>query len=239
MSAFKTKVFELCEAVVAEFPDWSFAAGAFKNKTLKHSVLTIGLGFAFRDGNTPLQPSLVIEHKKSMALFKKLNGYEQPTSIVPFQNIAQLLEHMPQALRLGGWILEDRNLQASLAPPSEAARDRMIDLTGVPAVLRAVLMDGIELIGRFYDLSSEDALLRKLPAQYATRASTIPYDEYERSKGVMMCLVRAFAGDFDFAERYRSDSYETVFPKRVKEIDTVIAALPELKSLYGETHKAA
>jgi hypothetical protein len=238
MSSFKTTLYEVCESVVAEFPDWSFAAGAFKNKTLKHTVLTIGLGFSFRDGNTPLQPALVIEHKKSMALFKKLNGYEQPTSIVPLQNVAQLLERIPEKLRLGGWILEDKNLQATLAPPSELARDRMIDLTEARPVLRAVIMDGIALIGRFYDLSSEDDFLRNLPPDYKTRASSIPYDEFERNKGVMMCVVRALAGDFDFAERYRSDSYQTMFPKRFKEIDTVIAALPELKALYGETHKA-
>lgn len=239
MSSFKDKLYELCGSVVSEFPDWSFTAGSFKNKTLKHTVLTIGLGFSFRDGNTPLQPALMIEHKKSMALFKKLNGYDQPTSIVPFQNIAQLLEHIPQELRLGGWILEDKNRQATLAPPSEQARERMIDLTEARPVLRSVILDGIALIGRFYDLSSEDNFLRKLPAEYHTRVSSIPYDEFERSKGVMMCVVRALAGDFDFAERYRSESYQTVFPKRLKEIDTVIAALPELKRRHGETHKAA
>ncbi len=229
MSSFKDQIHELCAEIVAEFPDWSFAAGSFKNKTLKHTVLTIGLGFSFRDGNTPLQPALIIEHKKSMALFKKLNGYEQPTSIVPLQNIAQLLEHIPEQLRLGGWILEDKDRQAALAPPSEAARERMIDLAEARPVLRAVMLDGIALIGRFYDLSSEDNFLRKLPAEYQTRASSIPYDEFERSKGVMMCVVRAFAGDFEFAERYRSDSYPTVFPKRFKEIDKVIAASPQLK----------
>lgn len=238
MNSFKDKVHELCDEVVAEFPDWSFAAGVFKNKTLKHTILTIGLGFSFRDGNTPLQPALVIEHKRSMALFKKLNGYEQPTSIVPLQNVAQLLEHIPEKLRLGGWIVEDKKLQATLAPPSELARDRMIDLTEARPVLRAVIMDGIALIGRFYDLSSEDDFLRNLPAEYKTRASSIPYDEFERNKGVMICVVRALAGDFDFAERYRSESYQTVFPKRIKEIDNVIAALPELKALYAETHRS-
>jgi hypothetical protein len=174
-----------------------------------------------------------------MAMFKKLNGYELPTSIVPLQNVAQLLEHIPQELRLGGWILEDKNLQATMAPPSELARPRMIDLTEARPVVRAVIMDGIALIGRFYDLSSEDNFLRTLPAQYQTRASTIPYDEFERNKGVMMCLVRALAGDFEFAEQYRSDDYQTIFPKRLKEIDNVIAAMPELKRLHGETHKAA
>jgi hypothetical protein len=237
MSSFKAKVYELCGEVVSEFPGWSFASGVFKNKTLKHTNLAIGPGFSFRDGNTSLQPALVIEHKKSMAMFKKLIGYDQPTSIVPFQNVAQLLQHTPQELRLGGWILEDKNLQMTVAPPSETARHRMIDLAEARSVLRAVIMDGIALIGTLYDLSSEDNLLRSLPPKYNTRASTIPYDEFERNKGVMMCIVRALAGDFDFAESYRSDSYQTVFPKRIKEIDNVIAALPELKRLYGETHK--
>jgi len=36
-------------------------------------------------------------------------------------------------------------------------------------------------------------------------------------------------------EAYRSDSFETIFPKRTVELDKLISALPALKKRYAET----
>ncbi len=110
----------------------------------------------------------------------------------------------------------------------------MINISEAKSLLRATLLDGIQLINRLYDLSSEEHFLRGLPPQYATFSDTIPYDEFERSKGVMLCIVRVLIGEPGFVEHYRSDSYKTIFPKRIKELDNVIAALPELKKLASE-----
>ena len=96
---FKSELFDICSEVAAEFPDWSFSAGAFRKKIPNHSTIRISLGFYFRHGNTPLQPAIFIEHNKSMALYKKLNGYAHSTSIVPLQNIAQRLKHTPEDFR--------------------------------------------------------------------------------------------------------------------------------------------
>jgi hypothetical protein len=231
---FKSELFDICSEVVSEFPDWSFSSGAFKNKKLKHSTMTIWSGFSFRNGNTPFQPSIFVEHKKSMALYKKLIGHDRPTSIVPFQNVAHRLKHTPEDFRTGSWIFQDKERQIALAPPSEPARKRMLDITEARPVLRATMMDGIEHIGEFYNFSSEENFLRNLPPRYETRASTIPYDQFERHKGIMLCIVHMLLGDFEFAERYASDDYQTIFPKR-PELANIVAALPELKRKYAET----
>jgi hypothetical protein len=169
-----------------------------------------------------------------MTLFKSLNGYNQPTSIVNFQIVPQLLEYTPDALRRGGSIVEDKSIQMKLAPPSKLAAVRMIDISEAKPLLRATLLDGIQLINRLYDLSSEEHFLRGLPPQYETFSDTVLYDEFEQSKAVMLCIVRVLIGEPGFVEDYRSDSYKTIFPKRIKELDNIIAALPELKKLASE-----
>jgi hypothetical protein len=233
---FKSELFDICSEVVSEFPDWSFSSGDFKKTISNHSTIKISLGFYFRHGNTPLGPAFFIEHKKSMTLYKKLKIYPRATSIVAFQNIAQRLKHTPEAYRTGGMIVEDKKFMMSVAPPSERPRTRILDITESRPVLRATMMDGIELLGELYDFSSEENFLRSLPPKYETRASTIPYDEYERQKGVMLCIVHMLLGDFDYVERYSSGDYKTIFPKR-PELANIVAALPELKRKYAETGK--
>jgi hypothetical protein len=233
---FKSELFDICSEVAAEFPDWSFSAGAFKNRTLKHSTTILWSGFAFRNGTTPLQPAIFIEHKTSMDLYRKLTGDDHTTSVVTLQNLAQRLRHTPEALRTGGSIYRDKSRSFAIAPPSELARPHIIDITEARPVVRAALLDGIQLLSELYDFSSEENFLRNLPPRYETRASTIPYDEFERKKGLMVCVVRMMIGDFDFVERYSRDDYKTIFPKR-PELANIVAALPELKRKYAETGK--
>jgi hypothetical protein len=68
-----------------------------------------------------------------------------------------------------------------------------------------------------------------LPPKYATRHVNSPYDEFERQKGVMVCVIHAYLGDFGFVEHYVSDEYKTIFPKRVTELNKLLAAFPTLK----------
>ncbi|PXX45215.1 hypothetical protein [Undibacterium pigrum] len=239
MGSLKNKLYEICSDVASEYPGWDFSSGEFKNKSLKHSTLAINLGFGFALNNTPLQPAIFIYHKRSMALFKKLNGYDQPTSIVRFQSVPHLLKHMPENLRRICWILADKNLQMNVAPPSEGAQKAMIDITESRPILRAVVADGIALIEKLYHLDSEESFLRNLPPKYTPGSDKVPYDEFERSKGVMVCIARALTGDFDFTYNYRDDSYSTVFPKRIKEIDSLLEIIPELKIQYDKANNIA
>ena len=227
MTTLKLALHDACTEVASEFPDWRFVSGEFKRHPLDGTSISIVPGFYIRDGNTPLQPSLVVRHAKSMSMFKKLFNYSQPTSIVIFQQIAQLLCHLPEELRLGGWIFSDRALQTKRAPPNDPAR--LVDITEVKPVLRAMVSDGIGLIDKLYDFSSEKLLLSSLPPKYATRHVNSPYDEFERQKGVMVCVIHAYLGDFAFVEHYMSDEYKTVFPKRMTELNKLLAVLPTLK----------
>ncbi|PXX33728.1 hypothetical protein [Undibacterium pigrum] len=230
MSTLKNKVYKICSDVASEYPGWEFlSSGQFKNKSLKHLTLAINLGFGFTVNDTPLLPAIHIYHKKSMALFKKLNGYDRPTSIVRFQTVYQLLTHMPEDLRRICWILADKNLQMKVAPPSEGAKKQMIDVTECRPILQAVMADGIALIEKLYHLDSEESFLRNLPPKYTPGSDKVPYDEFERNKGVMVCIARALTGDFDFTSKYRDDNYSTVFPKNLKEIDSLLEIMPELK----------
>ncbi|MFZ6721411.1 hypothetical protein [Undibacterium sp. Ji49W] len=233
MSTLKNKVYKICSDVASEYPGWEFlSSGQFKNKSLKYLTLGINPGFSFALNNTPLQPSVHIYHKKSMALFKKLSGYDQPTSIVRFQTVPQMLTHMPEGLRRLCWIMGDKNLQINVAQPSEEAREKMIDVTESLPILRAMMADGISLIEKLYHLDSEESFLRNFPPKYVTRSDMIPYDEFERKKGMMVCIVRALTGDFDFAGKYRDDSYSTVYPKNMKEIDSLLEIMPELETQF-------
>jgi hypothetical protein len=223
MSPLKSTLHGICSEVAAEFEGWHFAAGAFKNTAPQHSTLEIDLGLSFARGSTPLQPTIRINHKRSMAIFKQVSGYGLPTSIVPFQNIPHLLQHVPEELRISAWILSDKNLHMSLVSPSKEQQRGMIDVAESRSVLRAVLMDGAALFGKLYDLGSEESFLRNFPPKYETRSEKIPYDEFERDKGIMACIVHFLLGDLDFVHEYRSDRYKTIFPKKITQLDKLIS----------------
>ncbi len=52
------------------------------------------------------------------------------------------------------------------------------------------------------------------------------YQEYERSRGVMLCIIRCMLGDFAFVRRYKSDEYKTICPKMTDDLDKIMAYLP-------------
>jgi hypothetical protein len=203
--------------------------------SLKHSTIEIWLGFHIARGNTPFQPSIVVRHKRSIRLFKKLIGFEQPTSIVVFQNIPHMLKHSAES-RQYAWIWADKELQMGGAAPRDGGKS-IVDIEDAAQPLRNAVLDGIGLFEQLYDFRSEDDFLRSLPPRYTTRAATIPYDEFERNKGVMFCIVRMLLGDFDFTEKYVSESYQTIFPKRMDVLNKLTEALPELKRQYAATGK--
>lgn len=237
MGTFKDDLFDTCKDVAEAFPGWKFSAGEFKNKTIKHTDLVIPLGFGFVNGRTPLSPAVFIENKKTMKLFMSLIGFRQPTSILLFRELANELTRVPETFKVSAWIEQDkRGYLAALASidKTDENASKVIDLTEARAILEMVMLDGIALIERHYDLTSEENLLNALPPKYIPR-NNIPYREYEQQKGLMMCIVRVVLGDFEFVERYCSDEYKTVYPKRTGDLDKIVAALPNLKKRFAET----
>jgi hypothetical protein len=235
MSTFKADLFEICNEVAAKFPGWSFVSGQFKNKTLKHTDLLIHPGFAFRQGTTPVQPSVVVDNKRADILAKRIFGGGSPVSSVSLQVVAHTLERTPEKLRLGFWIVQNKEEFLSVGQPSQAVRDKVLDITESHSALMAMMEDGIAFIENHYNLSSEESLLRALPAKYTTRHANSPYDEMDRWKGVMVCVIHVLLGDFDFVDRYLGDDFETIFPKRKDDLEKIVAAMPDLKRHYAET----
>lgn len=99
--------------------------------------------------------------------------------------------------------------------------------------MRKVLGDGIRFLEQYYDFSSEENLLRHLPASEKVWVS----GGMEEAAGVMQCFAHIVLGDFDFVEYYCSDAVKTVYPKYIADLDKIIAALPELKKRYADTGK--
>ncbi|MDB0569083.1 hypothetical protein AB6Q13_23865 [Ralstonia solanacearum] len=235
MMAFKSDLHEIFCEIADEFPGWVFSSGQFKNKTLKHTDLIIHLGLGFDGGVTPVNPSINVINKRLSRLCKSIFGVDGYASIVSLQTVAHTLQYTPEKLRTGFWVAQDRAEFLALGQASPAVEDVTLDLIQARSALIATMKDGISFVESHYDLGGEDALLRGLPAKYETRHENSPYDQMEKMKGVMICLVRILLGDFDFVLNYRGDDFKTLFPKRFADLDKIIEALPELKKKYEET----
>jgi hypothetical protein len=182
-----------------------------------------------------LQPNITLENKKVAKLCKHIFGTPSPASMINFQAVAHYLEHVPDKLRLGSLVVEDKSAFLSVGQPSQLVRDRTIDLGELPFILNAMMRDGVSFINTHYDLSDEKSFLEGLPARYSTRHVNSPYDEAEKWKGVVLCVAHILLGDFDFVDRYRGDEFATIFPKRISDLDKIRDALPGLKRRYSET----
>lgn len=234
MSTFKENIYSICAEVSSLFPGWDFASGQFRNKTLKHTDLIVHLGFGFEANTTPVQPSIAINNKRAGKLCRRLLGTDSYTSVVSLQVVGHTLVYTPENLRFGYWILQNKDDFSSVGQSNQAVRDTALDISEARSALISTMKDSIAFIESHYDLSSEESLLKGLPAKYATRHVNSPYDQEEKFKGVMLCLVRILLGDFDFVARYQSDDFITMFPKRVPELNKIMMALPELKDRFAE-----
>jgi hypothetical protein len=232
MVSLKQELYQVCKEVAQTFDSWGFASGVFRKPMLKHASMTINPGFAFKGGvfpNSVISPVVNIEHRESMKWFKEIVGYEHPTSFIRFQGVRDELEHYPQALRPLGRIMPKRQASIiSIHGKEQPWPSQWIGLDEAAPALADMMKDSIALIERYYDLRSQDALLNNLPMGQKIGA----VGAVEGSMGVMLCVVRAWMGDFEFVERYRSDDFNTERPKRLNEVDAVIAMLPELKRRY-------
>lgn len=238
MSSLKPEMQALCKDVATEFENWSFVGDQFKNKTLKHTDLIVSPGLTFQGGgdnpSCSMQPAVYISHKKSMTLYKKLLGYEQLTSFIRFQTVRNLLQHYPENLRIQGYVFQHRQpYMVTGVGKQEPWPKECIGFDEARPAIKGLLMDGIELLRTYYDLSSEENMLCNLPPKYVP--ATGANEEMEMQPGLMICVTRILQGDFDFVERYASDDYKTLRPKREVELNKIVAALPDLKRKYAET----
>ncbi len=231
----------LCNEVAAEFANWSFVSEKFKNRTLKHTDLMVSPCFTFQGGSDnpgcSMQPAVEVAHKRTIKLYQEIFGVKPSrTSFMRFQTVRNLLHEYPENLRFQGHVwLRRRPFVVTGIDKQEPWPKTWIGFDEAKPAIKGMLADGITLIEKYYDLSSEENLLRNLPPKYVPAVGE--NEEMEGGLGVMVCVARILLGDFDFVEHYRSDDYKTLRPKRINELDIIIAALPELKRRFAETGK--
>lgn len=222
---FKTDIYDLCKRVVTDFSGWKFTSeGLFKKTTLKHSDLVIHPGFYFSGGLcTTVAPGVWVANKKVNKLAKLLIGRDLlPVSIMNFQIAYERYRGTGSI----GYIF---------AQKADPWIPGFITLNEAEPYLREVLSDGIALIERYFDLSSEEALLRNLPTGYHRDDNWGSGVFYENLGGISHCLAACVLGDFDFVERYASPDFKTMGTKREVELGKILTALPELKRKFAET----
>ncbi|WP_455925611.1 hypothetical protein [Pseudomonas putida] len=246
MSGFKADVYKVCAQVAEAFPGWKFSAGSFRKVIAGCAELVVDLGLYFKNGFSDLQPHIVVRNKKFEIFFQDLFCLEKrqsvPVSSVSFQAVDGLFEFTPESKRRTCVICQDKEAYvAAILGNSSADEDAKARMVGsslsvleLHQVLVAMLKDGISFIDRTYDLRGEDELLRGLPAKYESRGQ-VPYAEMEKGKGVVLCAVKIMIGDFDFVEKYASEEFVTVYPKRTVELERMLQSLPMLKKRFVET----
>lgn len=236
---FKNEIFEICQKITAEFLDWKFtSSGEFVNKALKHTDLLVSPGFLFNtEPSCSVSPVAGIKNRKIVRLYKALFGRE------PFWTLSvkfQLESEKYRGVKSVKRIYPQKVPFTTAHGEPNSWPDGFIVRADALAYLRGVLTDGQCYIEKYFDLSSEESLLRHLPVSYQWMDKGIGNSGqmgsfYEEGDGIVHCLAAIILGDFDFVERYRSDEFKTMTPKRMHEIDKIMSVFPELKRRFAET----
>lgn len=235
MSSLKPQLFQLCKNVASEFEGWSFVGDVFKNKTLKHSKLIVRPWFSFKGGENPMAsigPAVYIVNKKLMALCQQVIGHQPIYALkIEFQSVRDELQYFPKNLRMSGAIWGHRQRFTDQHGTEMPWPDNWITLSEARPAINGMLMDGIALINKYYDLSSEECLLNNLPLDFKVVGH---HGGIEKLSGILICLIHIMRGDFDYFEHYSSDDFKTVYPKNSEDLNKIMAALPDLKRKYAE-----
>jgi hypothetical protein len=234
VATLKEKVDEICNEVSAEFPGWEFRDGYFKKGILKKCDLVISGGFAYKNFSTCLKPSVKIDHKPSNRLCKEIVGFAYRTSILGFDAVEGFRGHFKPNWN-NGLVVNSRYELFLAAPEAKKHADRYIDISDARPVMRAMLQDGITLLDRYYDQTSEDSLLSGLPPKYQPHYRHDDPPGLNGTSGIAACIAHIYVGDFEFFEWYRSDACKTIAPKKVSDLNKIAIALPELKRRFGRS----
>jgi len=236
---FKNEIFEICHQIAANFHPWKFAAsGEFVNRALKHTDLLISPGFVFNtEPSCSVSPVAGIKNRKIVRLYKKLFGRE------PFWTLSvkfQLESEKYRGVRSVKRIYPQKVPITTADGGAKCWPDSFIVRAEASTYLEGVLTDGQSYIEKYFDLSSEESLLRHLPASYQWMDKGIGNSGqmgsfYEETDGIIHCLAAIILGNFDFVERYCSDEFETMAPKRMQEVGKLVSVLPDLKQQFAQT----
>jgi hypothetical protein len=203
-----------------------------------HTDLIVDPGLTFNaTPSCSVSPWAMIENKKAAKLFKQLAGMDRWTLGINFRlESSDYYSHTPSS------VSNIYPKKTSLVDPTGVRPtwpEAFIVQAQAKDYFRRMLADGIGILKNYFDLSTEENLLRNLPTTYKWMDKGMgnrgdPGSFYEKLDGIMMCMAALILGDFKFIELYASDDFKTKFPKR-EELKNILAALPELKRQYEKT----
>lgn len=236
---FKAEILEIARSVAAEEPDWAFSSsGDFVSKRLKHTDLIVSPGFTFNAAPSCIvQPFSAIRNKKIVRLCKAILGRD------PFWTLSITFQLESERYRGPDSV---SNIYPARFPFTTANGEHVtwprsfITKADTPDYLRNVLADGTAFINKYFDLQSEESLLRHLPVTYRWMDQGIGKSGrmgsfYDQADGIIHCLAAIVIGDFGFVEMYQSDVIKTSMPKREQDLAKIKNALPELRRRYEAT----
>ncbi|WP_241694534.1 hypothetical protein [Komagataeibacter melomenusus] len=234
MVALKADVMALCKEIVKNFEGWEFLSEQFKNKSLKHTTLIVEPGFVFDQwgdrNSVKVFPSIYLDNKKAKYLCKKILGRPIYASNILFVGMRGELNMLPEFAVYTPLFFQDK---AGFIREGGSDKPYWKDISELPDMIERVLRQGILFFEKHYDFSSEKNMLEALPAKYKASSSG-GYQEYEHSRGVMLCIIRCMLGDFEFVRRYRSAEYRTIYPKMTEDLDKIMAYLPQMEKSWLE-----
>lgn len=232
MKTFKETVVEICSEVAEEFSGWKFQGGEFRRSVFKKCDIAISGGFSYNSISTVFQPLVLLHHKPTMSLYKKIIGISHPTSFLEFKSIEGFHGKVKPLWNIG-LILKNKTEFFRAAPEANKNADRYIDVSEVRPVIHAMVQDGISLLDQYYNQTSEINILTSLPPKYEPHYSHDKPPGLNGALGIAACIAHIYVGDFEFFNWYRSDACETVLPKKVADLEKIALALPELKKMFG------
>jgi hypothetical protein len=233
MLTLKESVVAICTDVAKEFAGWEFKGGEFKKSILKHCDAVISAGFHYDAVSTCLLPSVQIDHKPSRRLCESIIGYDYGASLLRFDEVKDFFGKCFKENWNNSTIVKNKKQLFHAVPDARRREDCYIDIFEVPLVMRAMVQDGIALLDRYYDQTSEDSLLRGLPPRYEPRFKHDDPPGLNGTAGIAACIAHIYVGDFEFFEWYRSEACKTVLPKKEADLKKIELRLLELKEKFG------
>ncbi|MCJ2013610.1 hypothetical protein [Methylobacterium sp. J-076] len=237
---YKQELFDICKEVANRFDGVTFSNNLFTVRIAKFARTQICAGFTFKYGVADMDPSIWVCFRKLGKLTAKYTGMGDCTSILNYEKIKYELIKFPK--NKVGLTHIDRKIPA-YALENEMYLKNYTLIQDVPELLESMVDDGVRILHKLYDFSSERNFLENMPPKYDPPPLDIPmpnyigvpYTEYHRSAGIVMCLVRMSLGDFDFIDFYESDKFNPFAYKYEDMLQRLREDLPELKRRYEET----
>jgi hypothetical protein len=237
---FKSDLFRICAEVARKFEGWEFqSSGVFRNEVLHHTDQVIFPGFHFTSFRSAgVDPVASIHNKRLRALYHRFTGRDGPTLAIRFSQESADYRGLSTAGYFYPEVVEFRNPSGELQRWPECFRV----LAQAESYFRKLLTDGIGFLHAYFDLTTEENLLRHLPTHYKWMEKGMGNSGalgsfYEGDDGIMLCLAALCVGDFEFLDRYASDDFKTTFPKNKEALEKIIAALPEFRRSFESTDR--